>query len=164
MYDDDRPRRYDSGDEPAPSPLSGLNWKHWTAIVVVIALCCGGVILANTDFNDPTDTIKSHYTREATLDEGGGTAYTSASSPATVASEIADDADPREERSDNGTYYLQYSKHIVAVSPNGTSGGSKILLHDYKSGYNHYSGVFLLWGWPSSPPGPFRGGGPGSGK
>lgn len=147
---------------PEPPAQPGMNWKHWTAIIVVIALCCGGVILSNTNFSNPSGTIRDHYTRAASLDEGGGTAYTSSSSPATVAAQIDSDANAVEERSSNGVYYLQYTKHIVAVSPH--NGGSKILLHDYRSGYNHYSGVFILWGWSSSPPSPFRGGGPGSGK
>ncbi|SDD17875.1 DUF4247 domain-containing protein [Glycomyces harbinensis] len=151
--------------QPPPRPASrGLNWKHWTAIIVVIALCCGGVFLMNSNFSNPTDTIQSHYQRASSLDEGGGRAYTSDQSPATVADQIDDDAEARDERSSGGVYYLQYSKHIVAVSP--YQGGSKILLHDYRSGYNHYSGIFILggWGWSSSPPSPFRGGGPGSGK
>jgi hypothetical protein len=149
--------------QPTPPPASrGMNWKHWTAIVVVLALCCGGVFLMNTNFSNPTGTIRDHYTRAANLDEGGGKAYTSSASPATVADQIDDDAEARSERSSGGVYYLQYSKHIVAVSP--YNGGSKILLHDYRSGYNHYSSVFILWGWSSSPPSPFRGGGPGSGK
>ena len=130
--------------------------------IIGVALCCGGVFMSRSSSNNPTGTIKDHYTRAANLDEGGGTAYTSSASPATVAEEIDDDADAREERNSGGVYYLQYSKHIVAVSP--YQGGSKILLHDYRSGYNHYSSVFILWGWSSSPPSPFRGGGPGSGK
>ncbi|MEU6859948.1 DUF4247 domain-containing protein [Glycomyces sp. NPDC046736] len=155
-----------NGNEPSERPQPERSAKKPLAVIIAIVLgvvvCCGGVWLSNTDFNNPTDTIRDNYTRAANLDEGGGTAYTSSSSPATVSTEIDRAASAREKRSSDGVYYLQYSKHIVAVMPH--QGGSKILLHDYRSGYNHYSSVFILWGWSSSPPSPFRGGGPGSGK
>lgn len=151
------------GPQEPPQPQSdGLNWKHWTAIAVVVALCCGGMIFSSLDFNNPTGYIQSNYTRAAHLDEGRGKAYTSNLQPSQVADDIDDDADARKERQSGSTYFLQYKDHIVSVAPHGL--GSKILLFKYRDGYNHYSSTFLLWGWSSSPPSPFRGGGPGSGK
>lgn len=149
-------------DEPEQRPSTGLNWKHWLAIGIVVVLCCGGVFVANSNFSNPSDTISSRYTRASSLDQGNGRAYTSSSQPASVATQIAADSEPVKQRSDNGTYYLQYTKHIVAISPHGS--GSKILLDNYRDGYQRHSSVFILWGWSSSPPSPFRGGGPGSGK
>lgn len=150
------------GDESHPRLTSGLNWKHWLAIGIVVVLCCGGLIVTQFDFNNPTGHIQSTYTRASHLDEGRGKAYTSSQSPATVADDIDDANGARDERKDGDTYFLQYKDKIVSVEP--YQGGSKILLFDYRDGYQHYSSVFLLWGWSSSPPSPFRGGGPGSGK
>lgn len=145
-----------------PRGQNGLNWKHWTAIGVVIALCCGGIFFTQYDFSDPEGHIKGNYTRASQLDENRGRAYTSSLAPAVVADRIDDAADARSERRDGDTYFLQYKDDIVSVEPH--NGGSKILLFDYRDGYNHYSSVFILWGWSASPPSPFRGGGPGSGK
>jgi hypothetical protein len=145
-----------------PHFSSGLNWKHWLAIIVVLAICCGGLFASCTNFSNPSGAIERSYTRTAALDEGRGKAYTSTQSPAVVASQIADASSPVDERSADGVHYLQYTRHIVAVSPH--DGGSKVLLDDYRDGYQRYAPVFLLWGWSSSPPSPFRGGGPGSGK
>lgn len=151
-----------NGDDPAPRPASGLNWKHWTAIIAILALCCGGLIFTTIDFSNPSGYIQKTYTRASNLDEGRGKAYTSSLSPSVVADDIDDAEDARDERREGDTYFLQYKDHIVSVEPH--QNGSKILLFKYRDGYNHYSSVFLLWGWSSSPPSPFRGGGPGSGK
>ncbi|MCH7231941.1 DUF4247 domain-containing protein [Glycomyces sp. L485] len=148
--------------EQQPSRTSGLNWKHWLAIGIVVVLCCGSAIFANLDRSNPTGHIQGNYTRAAHLDEGRGKAYTSSLPPSTVADDIDDADDARDERRDGDTYFLQYKDHIVSVEP--YRGGSKILLFGYRAGYQHYSSVFFLWGWSSSPPSPFRGGGPGSGK
>ena len=151
-----------NGDDPAPRRKSGLNWKHWLAIGIIVVLCCGGIVITTFDFSNPTGYIQSNYTRAANLDEGGGRAYTSSLSPSAVADDIDDADEARNERRDGDKYFLQYKDDIVSVEP--YQGGSKILLFDYRDGYRHYSSVFLLWGWSSSPPSPFRGGGPGSGK
>ncbi|GAB3223676.1 hypothetical protein GCM10027447_11640 [Glycomyces halotolerans] len=148
--------------QPGGRPGNGMNWKHWLAIGIVAVLCCGGLVAANSNFSNPTGTIQSNYQRASNLDEGNGRAYTSASPPSIVADRIEDEAEPVDERSSGGSYYLQYTKHIVEVSP--YRGGSKILLDGYRDGYQRHSSIFILWGWSSSPPSPFRGGGPGSGK
>ncbi|WP_051325487.1 DUF4247 domain-containing protein [Glycomyces tenuis] len=153
---------YNNGDEREPRRASGLKPMHWLAIGIVAVLCCGGLIFTQLDFSNPTGYIQSNYTRASNLDEGRGRAYTSSLSPATVADDIDDDSDARDERREGDTYFLQYKDKIVSVQP--YQGGSKILLFDYRDGYNHYSSTFLLWGWSSSPPSTFRGGGPGSGK
>ena len=154
------PRR--NGEEPPWRRTGGLNWKHWLAIGIVVALCCGGAIFSTLDFSNPTGYIEGNYSRAESLDEGRGKAYTSSLSPSTVAANIDDADEARDDRVDGDTHYLQYKDHIVSVEP--YQGGSKILLFPYRDGYQHYSSVFLLWGWSSSPPSPFRGGGPGSGK
>ena len=147
---------------PARQQSGSLNWKHWTAILAVVALCCGGIFLTRLDTSSPRGHIQGNYERASSLDEGRGLAYTSTLPPATVADRIDRAADARSKRIDNGTYFLQYRNDIVSVAP--YQGGSKILLFDYRDGYHHYSSTFLLWGWSASPPSPFRGGGPGSGK
>ncbi|WP_199036903.1 DUF4247 domain-containing protein [Glycomyces salinus] len=152
----------DDERRPRPPLQSGLNWKHWAAILAVVALCCGGFAFTRIDFSNPEDHIKGNYERASTLDEDRGRAYTSTLPPATVADRIDEAADARSRRQDGDTYFLQYKDDIVSVEPH--QGGSKILLFDYRDGYNHYSSHFLLWGWSASPPSPFRGGGPGSGK
>lgn len=141
---------------------NGLTWKHWTGIILVIALCCGGLFVTQYDFSDPQGHIEGNYTRAESLDEDRGQAFTSTLPPATVADRIDSADSARDRRQEGDTHFLQYKSKIVSVAPH--EGGSKILLFEYRDGYSHYSGVFLLWGWSASPPSPFRGGGPGSGK
>lgn len=143
-------------------PGSGLTWKHWLGIGIVVVLCCGGVILTNSNFSNPTGTIEDNYTRAANLDEGNGRAFTTSLPAPAVADRIAADSEPVDRRTSDGSHYLQYTKHIVQVTPH--EGGSKILLDNYRDGYRRHSFIFIPWGWSSAPPSPFRGGGPGSGK
>ncbi|QSB06480.1 DUF2617 family protein [Natronoglycomyces albus] len=131
-------------------------------VVIVVGFIATAVACVNLGNDDPVDFIESTYTRSAHLDEDSGRAYTTDLTPAQVRSEIGGAVSPVDARTDAGNHYLQYAKYIIAVTATAT--GTKILIDDYRRGHQRHSVIITGWGWSSSPPSGFRGGGPGSGK
>ncbi|ONM50067.1 DUF4247 domain-containing protein [Nocardia donostiensis] len=139
----------------------------WVAVAVgtvVAAVIAAIVIFTRSGYDEPDDFIADTYTRAPSLDQpNNGRAYTATRVPKAVADEITAAVAALDRRTTGNLIYLQYREHIIAISPH--SGGTKILVDDYRTGHRRHRHHTSAFGWAAGSPGDdFRGGGSSDGK
>ena len=112
------------------------------------------------------DYIAGRYQRVPAESKGRSVVYTSTQPPGTVVRSIARAWKPAERINDPGGYFLRYNSAIIAVTAAAAGqAGSRIHVHDQRTGYNRwYPYLGGRWGTFSGPAETFRGGGPAAGK
>ncbi|MGA8117198.1 MAG: DUF4247 domain-containing protein [Actinocatenispora sp.] len=136
------------------------SWFVLAAVLGGIGVLFTGLFLFS---GSPRSYVSGHYSRASHYDRGTARAYTSGSSPSSVAGAIASSWRPAGRVVDGSGIYLRYSDDLIAVRPRGR--GSLITVDGFKNGYHHYySHVGYYW-LPIGGHGELlRGGGPGAGK